>query len=196
MVKMQILYLIAVVAAVLGQGCATRQQAVHKQRICRAGFEKGPAMKIAEDVLGSMYFKIEKADIKQGYIRTKPLAGGQFFEVWRADSLTARDSIEANLHSIQKIVELNFTEQPGRVCIDCATSVRRLSLTEHEVNSTAKAYMMFSESSSALQKLKVSDKQKRQIAWLDLGPDVRLQTEILNRIEKQLAKLLAERKEQ
>lgn len=192
MVKMRILYLITPAVLVFAQGCAGPQEFQAKQQVCTGTLERIRAMKIAEDVLASMYFRVEKSDFDRGYIRTKPLPGGQFFEIWRADNLTPRDTAEASMHTLRKVVQLNFVQTAGRLCIDCDVRIQRLSLPEREVNSTAKAYAMFSESLSALQKVKLSAKQKKDMAWLELGDDPRLETEILNRIENGIAELRQE----
>jgi hypothetical protein len=73
------------------------------------------------------------------------------------------------------------------MCINCAVQTYRLSLPEHEVASTAQAYQMFSKSTPSMQKLELNPEQKKGMAWIYLGKDTRLTTEILNRIEKRIA---------
>ena len=170
-------------------GCATQEEFEAVERICQDNIEKDEAMKIAKDVLAGMYFTVEKSDFDRGYIRTKPLAGGEFFEVWRQDNRSAHDVVESSLHTIQRVAELNFTQSAGGLCIDCEITVRRLSLPERGVNGAAGAYTMFSRSSSLLRKLELSDEQKKSATWVDLGAAPRLQAEILGRIEKQIAEL-------
>jgi hypothetical protein len=45
---------------------------------------------------------------------------------------------------------------------------------------------MFSESSLSLQKIKLNPEQEAGMAWVNLGRDGRLETEILKRIENRL----------
>lgn len=180
------LYLMSWLGLFFLGGCATQQEFEAREQICQDNIEKDEAMKIAKDVLAGMYFTIEKSDFDRGYIRTKPLAGGQFFEIWRQDNRSAHDVVESSLHTIQRVAELNFTQNAGGLCIDCEITVRRLSLPEREVNSAARAHTMFSRGSSLLRKLELSDEQKKGATWVGLGADPRLQTEILNRIEKQI----------
>ncbi len=90
-----------VVVWILG-GCA-KQQVKTVEQICVGDLDKARAMRMAEDVLGEMQFGIEKSDVEQGLIRSKPLTGAQFFEFWRKDTIGAFNWAESNLHSIQCI---------------------------------------------------------------------------------------------
>jgi len=165
--------------------------------------DKLKMMEIAEDVLAKMYFTIEKADadpatpgintrLWRGFIRTRPLAGAQFFEFWRSDNVGADNWLESNLHSIRRVVELTMSEEEGPpqsgnlLCINCDVQKYRLSMPEHHVSSSARAYEMFSESSSALQNLRLNPEQKAGMAWIDLGKDTQLAAEILKRISSML----------
>ena len=179
-------------------GCAEQQQYGAAKPICVENIEKLQAMEIAENVLAKMHFTIEKADADpatlgidtrrwRGFIRTRPLPGAQFFEFWRSDNVGADNWLESNLHSIRRVVELNMSEQDKRLCINCDVQIYRLSLPEHHVSSSARAYEMFSASSSALQRIQLNPKQKEGMAWIDLGKDTQLAAEILKRIEQQIA---------
>ena len=185
-------------------GCAEEQQYGAVEPICVENVNKLEAMEIAEDVLAKMHFTIEKADAEtatpgidtrrwRGYIRTRPLAGAQFFEFWRSDNAGADNRLESNLHSIRRVVELNMSEQDegppqsgNRLCINCDVQKYRLSMPEHEVSSSARAYEMFSESNPALQNLRLNPEQKAGMAWIDLGKDRQLAAEILRRISSML----------
>lgn len=185
-------------------GCAEEQQYGAVEPICVENVNKLEAMEIAEDVLAKMHFTIEKADAEpatpgidtrrwRGYIRTRPLAGAQFFEFWRSDNAGADNRLESNLHSIRRVVELNMSEQDegppqsgNRLCINCDVQKYRLSMPEHEVSSSARAYEMFSESNPALQNLRLNPEQKAGMAWIDLGKDRQLAAEILKRISSML----------
>ena len=161
--------------ALMLASCAGTQRYEALEQICLPDTPKAEAMHIAEDVLGKMHFTIDKADTDQGLLRTRPLPGAHFFEFWRSDH-----SAEANLHSIRRIVELNISQQGEKLCIGCDVKVQRLSLPElrgtgHETRGTG-----------SIQKLNLSPKQKKDMAWLDLGKDSRLETKILKQIEKRL----------
>ena len=146
-------------------------------------------MEAAEDVLCKMHFTIEKADIESGFIRTRPLSGAQFFEFWRSDNAGSFNAVEANLHTIRRIAELNISQQNGRVCIGCNVKTERLSLPEREVISSSRAYEMFSQSGPLRQRLALNPEQKRGMVWVDLGKDAWLETEILKRIENRLKRV-------
>lgn len=175
-------------------GCAETQRYESVEQICVPDVGKAQVMQAAEDVLGQMHFTIDKADVEQGFIRTRPLPGAQSFEFWRSDNIGAFNSAEANLHSIRRTAELDINRQEEKLCIACNVKVQRLSLPEHEVSSSARAYEMFSKSTAAMQRLELRPEQKKKMAWIDLDKDVRLATEILKRIEEQIAKAQKEKK--
>lgn len=87
MSKVKSLSFIACTALLLITGCAQTRQFKAVEQICVPNLEKQQAMKAAEEVLDQMHFSIEKADAEQGLIRTRPLAGAQFFQFWRSDNV-------------------------------------------------------------------------------------------------------------
>jgi hypothetical protein len=180
-------FLFTVVAIVwLLAGCAEQQQSKTIEKICVPNAQKQQAMEIAENVLGQMHFTVAKADAEQGLIRTRPLPGAQFFEFWRSDNVGMDNFLEANLHSVRRTVELDISEQAKHLCIGCDVHVQRLSLPEHEVSSSARAYEMFSRSTARMQELRLRPSQEKEMVWLDMGLDLRLSTGILKRIEARL----------
>ncbi len=185
--------LLSLLASALLAGCSSQQggdQAVEAspEQVCLGDVSMTDAMQAAQDVLIAMQFNIEKADPKTGLIRTQPLSGAQFFELWRKDSRGSFNKTEANLHSIRRTVELQLSEKNG-VCITCQVATQRLNLPEMEVSSSARAYTMFSESSASLQRIRLNPEQQAGIAWIDLGNDARLAESILERIERQISEL-------
>ena len=174
-------------------GCAQTQHYEVVEQICLPDTqslglltEKLQAMQIAEDVLGRMHFTIAKADAEQGLIRTKPLPAAQSFEFWRSDNVGAFNSLQANLHSIRRIAELDISQQGGQLCIGCDVKVQRLSMPEREVTTGGRAYEMFTRSRESMQMLKLHPEQKEGMAWIDLDKDRQLATEILKRISSML----------
>jgi hypothetical protein len=171
----------------LGAGCAETQRHVAVENICVPGINKAEAMLRVEQVLGEMLFRIDKADAEHGYILTQPLRGAQFFEFWRSDNVGASNQALANLHSIRRTAELNVSQQEDELCISCEVRTQRLSLPERRLSSTARAYMMFSKSTSRMQRLELGPEQRKRAGWIDLGQDDKLAGKILERVEKKLA---------
>jgi hypothetical protein len=177
------------IALVLLAGCSVQQKTCEPPKpLCVANVAIKDAIEASESVLGRMHFAIEKSDPDAGIIRTRPLAGAQFFEFWRSDNVGPFDCVRANLQSIRRIVELNFGRQDRSLLISCTVQTQKLSLPEHEVISSAQAYRMYSRSTPSMQTLKLSAGQKHDMAWVDLGDDTLLAAKILNRIERQLKK--------
>ena len=152
------------------------------------GIGMADTMEAAEDVLAGMHFDIEKADIDSGVIRTRPLPGAQFFEFWRSDNVGAENSLAANLHTIRRTVELNVSQRDGELCIGCDVRVQRLSIPERQVSNSSRAYQMFSESNTSLQRLALNPEQEKEMAWIDLDNDTLLAAEILKRIEARIVR--------
>ncbi|MFA5252933.1 MAG: hypothetical protein WC454_10165, partial [Phycisphaerae bacterium] len=180
----------ALIACVLfAAGCAKPYKGEPAEQICPAGIDKQQAMQISENVLAKMYFTIDKYDANLGVIKTRPLAGAQFFEFWRKDNVGSFNSAEANLHSIRRIAELNIKQQDAILCISCNVNIQRLHLPGQELRSNSRAYDMFSRSSPSLQKLVLNPKQEQGMTWVNLGNDTKLATVILKKIENKIAKI-------
>ncbi len=175
-----------IVCAIILTGCAQPQHQELVEQICLSDTQKPKAMQMAEDVLDRMNFTIAKADTKQGLIRTKPLPAAQSFEFWRSDNVGSFNSTEANLHSIRRTAELDISRQGGQLCINCDVKVQRLSLPEREVTSSGRSYEMFTPSNQSIQVLELHPEQKKDMAWVDVGRDSQLTTEILKRISSML----------
>jgi hypothetical protein len=157
------------------------------------GIGTADMMEVTEDVLAGMHFTIEKADVQSGFIRTRPLPGAQFFEFWRSDNVGSDNTLAANLHTIRRTVTLNISQQGEQLHIGCEVQAQRLSLPQRQVSSSARLYGMFSLSSPSLQRLKLNPEQKKEIAWIDLGRDSRLEAEILKRIETRIVRRTSHR---
>ena len=178
--------LLSLVLGLLLGGCAQQQHEVVTEQINVPDIGSAEAMEIAEDVLAKMHFTIEKADQQSGFIKTRPLPGAQIFEFWRSDNVGADNSLQANLHTIRRTVEIDISPRGKELCIGCNVRMQRLSLPEHDVSSSARAYEMFSKSSPSLQRLRLHPELKKDMAWVDLGRDRQLETEILKRISSML----------
>ncbi len=181
-----VFYLWSVVCGMLLAGCAEQHQYPAAEPLLMENIDKLRVMEIAEDVLVKMHFTIDKVNEENGFIRTKPLPGAQFFEFWRSDNVGADNWLVSNLHSIRRLVELNINEQNKALYINCDVQIYKLSLPERNVRSSAHAYDLFSSGGPALQNIQITPEQKADMAWIDLGKDRQLAAEILKRIEKQI----------
>jgi hypothetical protein len=173
----------AFAAAMLG-GCCAKQCEKPANKICVQGVDSQTAIDAAKKTLEAMHFTIDKADANAGYIRTRPLAAGQFFELWRSDTVGGENFAEANLHSVTRMAEINITSQNGDVCMECSVTTRRLSMPQREISSATELPGIFTQGGGGLQTLKLNPEQKKGAAWMDMGPDAALQSKILERIGK------------
>jgi len=162
------------------------------QMICADGVTRAEVVRAAGDVLTRMHFAIEKLDAEQGIVRTRPLRGAQFFELWRSDNASPYNWEEANLQSVRRSVELRVKPENGGASglgVECEVSVQRLSLPPNEVTGTSEAYRIHSASMPTLQRIEVSPQQRRAMAWIDLGQDPDLAARILARVEQRLKRV-------
>ena len=173
------------IAPIFLTGCAQKQQ-IKPDPICLANMDLQSAMNQTELVLLKMNFIVNKADITTGIMRTKPLPGGQFFEIWRKDNRDNYSRAMSNLHSIQRTAELNFIQRNDLLCIDCNVVIERLSIPEKEIDSSARAYSMFTSSNESMHSLYLNDEQQSKMCWVDIGRDNKLTTVILDRIYKKI----------
>ena len=209
----------------LGTGCASRTPigmgepnapCPPVQMVCEDGVTTAEVIHAAEDVLTRMHFAIEKLDVDQGIIRTRPLPGAQFFELWRSDNASTYAWEEANVESIRRTVELRVRKEAGDrrpegdpkrdelrlgtqtggadsppptasgLCVECTVAVERLSLPANEAAGTSHAYRVRASNTAALQQIRVSPQQRRGMTWIDLGQDPDLAARILSRVEQRL----------
>ena len=187
--KEECVYLITVVLLFGLAGCGNGNQIAQSEPVCLRTADKSRIMEIAEDVLMRMNFVIEKYDVETGFIKTKPLRGGQLFEFWRSDNASGAAAAEANLHSIRRTAQLNVSESGYQLCAKCDVEIQRLSLPEKEIVGMARLAGMFTGSSRIRQRLRLNPEQEAGMAWINLGPDAGLERKILTLIEKKFIKL-------
>jgi hypothetical protein len=179
--------LISGILAVGLSGCAGPKM-VQAQPVCLQAISQEKLMQVVEKTLVSMQFQIEKYDVENGVIRTRPLRGGQFFELWRSDNAGGFNTAESNLQSVQRTVELTFQPQQSGVCMQCVVTARRLSLPEEPIQGYYNAAALYTASDRSRQRLDVSGKKQEEMRWLDLGRDEALEQKILAKIQHKIEK--------
>lgn len=147
----------------------------------------GELMTTACDVLEQMHFHIDKADPNQGFIRTAPLPGAQWFEFWRQDNVGLKASLEANLQSLRRTVELHWIPAQPSAQLTCTVKVQRLTFPTQPIVSSAQAYRMLAAGTPTIQHLQLNENQRAQMAWLNLGDDPKLAALICQRIKSRLS---------
>jgi len=79
-------------------------------------------------------------------------------------------------------------QQNDLLCIDCNVTIERLSIPEKEIDSTTKAFSIFSRSSESRQTLILSGDQEKLMEWVDIGRDGNLEAYILKKIYQRINK--------
>lgn len=148
--------------------------------------DKAAALAAAEQTLRRMHFVIEKYDIEAGYIRTRPLRAGQFFEPWRQDNASAAGFARANLDSLRRTVEVFVEpEDGGGMPLRCVVTVEKLSIPPQPIRRMAHLANMYTDSTQRVQTLAVGREAAERIEWIELAPDDALEQRIIERIQQQ-----------
>jgi hypothetical protein len=181
-------FLFGICACLLLQsGCATSQKSEQMKQACITGLNRQKAILISEEVLRDFNFSIAKEDPNTGYILTRPLAGGQFFEFWRKDNVGAFNTAESNIQSIRRTVELKMSEADRKLCINCYVRVQRLSLSGMPERDAGFKYDRITGQRIRSKALSLETKSEK-MAWIELGNDELLASAILKKIEAAASK--------
>ncbi len=165
-------------------GCAEEVTLPPSEPLCLTSADRTQIMEIAEDILVRMHFVIEKYDIDAGFIKTKPLSGAQYFEFWRKDNASSVNAVEANLHSIQRSVQLGIADNARGLCLKCDVNVKRLSIPEEEFLRMSQMGGTFTSGRAFKMSLRMDSEKAEEMVWIDLGPDPSLERKILSLIEQ------------
>ena len=174
-------------ALVFLTGCSN-PQAKQIDKICLPGLTITKAMELSEGVLRDFNFAVNKEDPNTGYISTRPLPGGQFFEFWRKDNVGSYNQLQSSIQSIRRTVELKMDEQAGSLCVACNVKLERLSLSEPPEEVRGLQFDRFTGRRIRTAAMKM-ELEPGQAAWVDLGTDTILESVILERIERASKKL-------
>lgn len=164
-------------------GCSRPQQPCYKDNACIASTNLACSMEHSAQVLRNMHFVIDKMDTEAGYLSTQPLPGAQLVEFWRKDNVGTSNTMEANLHSLTRRVEMTFTPQDNATNVEVRVFTNRLSVKEREVASISESRRILSKSSSSLQGLNLNAKDP-DIRWIPLGRDNLLEDKIVTLLLK------------
>lgn len=148
--------------------------------------DRASVLTAAEDIMKDMQFVVEKSDVQNGYLRTEPLSGGEFFEFWRKDNPDAKSTAYSSLNSVQRTVEIKLASDNDRLALACDVQLQRLAVPSDEVSDFAQLPRAFSKSSKSKQNLNIKKPLQAQMSWEDLGKDEKLSAYILNRINSKL----------
>lgn len=169
-------------------GCGQPEQMVSSDPVCLPGVQTDQVMEAAQVVLTRMQFSIEKYDLEARYLRTRPLSGAQFFQLFRGDNASSHTAAEANLYSLRRIVELDVTPFADQVCIQCRVFVQQLSIPEKPLEGTMSIAGSFTHSSYREQSLALDGEQLEKMEWLDRGLDRALEQKIVQTIKETMEK--------
>jgi hypothetical protein len=148
--------------------------------------DRASVLAAAEDVMKDMQFVVEKSDAQNGYLKTRPLSGGEFFEFWRKDNPDAKSLAYSSIHSTQRTVEINLVPDNDRMVLACDVQIQRLAVPSNSISDFTDLPRSVSKSSTSKQNLNVKKPLEAKMSWEDLGKDEKLSAYIINRINCKL----------
>lgn len=182
---MKNMILILALLALVLTGCAEKaEKCLVSKPISYSSTSVEQGMWAAKSVLSRMNFRIDKFDIENGYLRTRPLPACQFIAACGNSDVNvgAFNKAESSLHSLTRTVEMEFTLEGSSLCIDCRACIRRLSMEEKEISSISQTAAIFSKSSRREQRL-LLDAKPSELEWVNLGRDAKLENKIHSLLE-------------
>ena len=132
-----------------------------------------------QDTLRRHSFALDRVDRRAGVVSTMPETSQHFFEFWRHDVETRRDSWEASLNPIRRWVEVSVARGDDETWAGLSVMVHkeRLSSPDRQFNSTGAAYQYFGDnlpSTTGLARVTAEDDR-----WLDVGRDSAMENHLL-----------------
>jgi hypothetical protein len=76
----------------------------------RGSFE--PLWEASEETAHEFFFKIDRRDQRSGLLTTEPMISKQWWEFWRKDVGTFKDTQEATLANIRRTIFFRFKKEP------------------------------------------------------------------------------------
>jgi hypothetical protein len=168
-------------------GCAKQVTVPPSEPVCISLAGKEDMMKVAEDVLKKKQFVIEKYDVDAGYIVTRPMRGSQFFEIWKGDNVGRVNKSRSSIHSIQRVVEMNFTPGNGQWCIACTADMQRFSMPVEQLRGRSRASDVFV--GGGVRMMRLYPNTEEDMAWIDLGRDGELERNLIELIKQNLTRV-------
>jgi hypothetical protein len=173
----------------LACGCSDPSRLGPSQPVSLRNARMQQAMESSQEVLRDIGFSIDKFDVEKGFVKTRPLSGGQFFEFWRSDNAGGYNFAEANIHSIRRTVFVNVYSDGPQLMAKCDAQTQRLSMPQRQIASVSQAAGLYTQGNMYQQRLQTQSDQDETMTWMDLGADPALETEILRRLQKKIATL-------
>lgn len=173
------LQVLAVFLVFFGFGCSKRVRIPVEQPVCIANGDVEGVMESCSSALKKFGFIIEKYDVDVGYIRTRPLRGGQLFEFWRRDNVGRENIKDSSIHSIRRVAEVQLRQDAGKICVECVVNVWRLGMENDEPLSWSEVQHMYTGGSESLSPTIEDEKTY----WIEMGEDELLESELLRELK-------------
>ena len=149
----------------------------------------------AMEVLREYRFTVDRADKREGIITTFPLVSRHWFEFWRSDTTTARDTLEASLQTIYRRATVRIrpvAPDSPYYSASVRISVSRSDRLNPQVTCTSEAYDLFlsPEGVPRVESLTGLSGPIHTEGEVEIGRDKNLEKIIQDRINRLAAKKL------
>jgi hypothetical protein len=131
-----------------------------------------------EAVAHEYLFQIDQRDYRRGLLKTEPLASKQFFEIWRKDSSTFKDTEESSLGAIRRVIYFQFTRN-----LDNTYTVTPKVVVERRSSVDPKYY---DEAATQGQSLRPGQTLTPSRYWYALRRDTLLESRLADSIQRKL----------
>ncbi len=168
-------------------GCGGNQKAGLVKEVTISDANMQRAVEISEDVLRDFNFTVAKEDVNSGFIRTRPLTGGQFFEFWRKDNVGSQEVLESSIQDIRRTVQVYINQAGANFTISCDVKVQRLYLPQANASNAGLRFDRITGQQIRTTELSL-DIDTKTITWIDLPDDTKLSSVMLKKIEAKASK--------
>ncbi len=89
-------------------------------------------------VMEDVHFRVDRQDYRNGVLTSEPTVSKQYYEVWRSDGPTVRDTAESSLAGIRRTIVCQFTRDQAQNTFTVAPKVlvERRTIVESKLRAT------------------------------------------------------------
>lgn len=147
-----------------------------------------------EDTARSYFFRLDRIDFRSGLLTTLPMISAQWFEPWRADTVTLYDRTESSIASIRRTARFEIARNPEGVYeATPKVLVERLSLAEQRITSVVLYRTIFTRPIDA--RLRQSGSREADAGvmlqrsyWYPVRRDSELEAKLAAEVQKRVAR--------
>ena len=143
--------------------------------------------KACGDVLKQRRFTLDRQDYRSGVLTSRALTSKQFFEVWRHDTVTARDTLQSSLGTLRRIVYFDVTRNPdGSAGASPKVVVERYTTEEHRITAVTSYRSLINPTERSSFAAPASIGEPGEDHWYAVGRDSHLEAALVEDLRQRL----------